>query len=52
MEDVIAQGERYTEAIIARAIDELRPKYGKWRGFEAWAPLNAQTVRMYIITGN
>jgi glyoxylase-like metal-dependent hydrolase (beta-lactamase superfamily II) len=52
VEDVIAQGERYTDAVIARAIDDLRPKYGTWRGFETWAPLNAQTVRMYIITGN
>lgn len=52
VEDVIAQGERYTDAVIARAVDDLRPTYGQWRGFEAWAPLNAQTVRMYIITGN
>jgi glyoxylase-like metal-dependent hydrolase (beta-lactamase superfamily II) len=52
VEDVIAQGERYTDAVIARAVDDLRPAYGQWRGFEAWAPLNAQTVRMYIITGN
>lgn len=52
VEDVIAQGEVYSDAIIARAIDELRPTYGHWRGFEAWAPLNAQTVRMYLITGN
>ena len=52
VEDVIAQGERFTDAVIARAVDDLRPTYGHWRGFEAWAPLNAQTVRMYIITGN
>lgn len=52
VEDVIAQGERYTDAVIAKAVDDLRPTYGHWRGFEAWAPLNAQTVRMYIITGN
>jgi len=52
VEDVIAQGEVYIDAVIARAIDDLRPKYGHWRGFEAWAPLNAQTVRMYMITGN
>ena len=52
VEGVIAQGERYTDAVIAKAIDDLRPKYGYWRGFEEWAPLNAQTVRMYIITGN
>lgn len=53
VEGVIAQGERYADAVIAtKAIDELRPKYGYWRGFEEWALLNAQTVRMYIITGN
>lgn len=52
VEDVISQGERYIDAVIARAVDDLRPKYGTWRGFEAWAPMNAQTVRMYLITGN
>jgi glyoxylase-like metal-dependent hydrolase (beta-lactamase superfamily II) len=52
VEDVIAQGERYTDAIIAGAVDALRPSYGEWLGFEAWAPMNAQTVWMYIITGN
>jgi len=52
VEDVIAQGELYTDAIIAGAVDALRPDYGAWRGFEAWAPLNAQTVWMYMITGN
>lgn len=52
VEDVISQGERYTDSVIAKAIATLRPTYGHWRGFEAWAPLNAQTVRMYIITGN
>ncbi len=52
VEDVIAQGERFTDAVIVRAIDDLRPTYGHWRGFEAWAQLNAQTVRMYLRTGN
>lgn len=52
VEGVIMAGERYTDAIIARAIDDLRPAYGKWRGFEAWAPMNAQTVWMHMITGN
>lgn len=52
VEDVISQGERYTDAVIAKAVASLRPTYGHWRGFEAWAPLNAQTVRMYMITGN
>jgi glyoxylase-like metal-dependent hydrolase (beta-lactamase superfamily II) len=52
VEDIIAQGELYTDTVIARAVDDLRPTYGHWRGFEAWAPLNAETVRMYIIIGN
>ena len=52
VEDVIAQGELYIDAVIAQAVDDLRTNYGHWRGFEAWAPLNAQTVRMYMITGN
>jgi len=50
--DSIAAGERHTNAVIARAVTDLRPTYGRWRGFEQWAPLNAQTVLMYIITGN
>ena len=50
--DLIAAGERHTDVVIARAMEDLRPKYGSWRGFEHWAPLNAQTVLMYIITGN
>lgn len=52
VDDVIEQGERHTDAIIAKAIADLRPAYGTWRGFEAWAPMNAQTVYMYLITGN
>ncbi len=52
VDDRIAAGERHTDAVIARAVAELRPTYGRWRGFEHWAPLNAQTVLMYIITGN
>jgi len=52
VEDVIAQTELFTNSVIEEAVDELRPKYGSWRGFDAWAPLNAQTVLMYIITGN
>ncbi|MFK7831359.1 MAG: MBL fold metallo-hydrolase [Congregibacter sp.] len=52
VEDVIVTGDRYTDAIIASAIDELRPIYGTWRGFESWAPMNAETVLMYLITGN
>ena len=52
VEDVIARGERHTDAVISAAIDALRPDFGHWRGFEAWAPMNAQTVWMSMITGN
>jgi hypothetical protein len=52
VDDVIAAGERHTDAIVAAAVEALRPAYGHWQGFEAWAPMNAQTVYMYMITGN
>lgn len=52
VEDVIAQGELYRTAIVTGAVDALRPTYGDWQGFEAWAPMNAQTVWSYMITGN
>ena len=50
--DVFAGGEAHIDAVIAKAVDELRPKYGAWLGFEEWAPLNAEAVRSYIIVGN
>lgn len=52
VEDVISQGEAHIEAVIAQAVDDLRPKYGHWQAFEEWAPLNAEAVRAYIIVGN
>jgi len=52
VENIIAETELFTNSVIEQAVDELRPKYGSWRGFDYWAPLNAQTVLMYIITGN
>lgn len=50
--DVIAVGEERTDRIVKRVVDELRPKYGDWRGFEAWAPLNTQAMLMHLATGN
>ena len=49
---VFAAGETHIAAVIAKAVDDLRPKYGDWMGFEEWAPLNAEAVRAYIIVGN
>ena len=52
VDDVIALGERRTDAVIAAAVDALRPDYGHWRGFDAWAPMHAQAVWMAMIIGN
>lgn len=50
-EDFIDTSERHIDAIIKYTVDTLRPSYGHWRGFEQWAPMNAQTIRMAIIIG-
>ena len=50
-EDFIAAGERYIGRVIDRTVELMRPKYGQWRGFEEWAPMNAQTIRMAINVG-
>ena len=52
VDQVFAKGEAYIAAVIAAAVDEIRPKYGDWLGFEEWAPLNAEAVRAYINIGN
>lgn len=52
VEDVIVLGEAHIEAVIARAVEDLRPKYGHWQAFDEWAPLNAEAVRAYISIGN
>jgi glyoxylase-like metal-dependent hydrolase (beta-lactamase superfamily II) len=49
---VIEAGELHTDALVTQAVAALRPSYGHWRGFDAWAPMNAQTVWMHMITGN
>ncbi len=50
-EDFIVASERHIQAVIDRAVALLRPRYGRWRGFEQWAPMNAQTIRMAITIG-
>ncbi|HNP62479.1 MAG TPA: MBL fold metallo-hydrolase [Woeseiaceae bacterium] len=50
-ESYIAANERYIGRIVDRAVSLMRPKYGHWRGFEQWAPMNAQTIRMAITIG-
>ncbi|MFK8054136.1 MAG: MBL fold metallo-hydrolase [Woeseiaceae bacterium] len=50
-ESFIVASERHNRAIVSMAVDLLRPKYGDWYGFDEWAPMNADTVRMAIIVG-
>jgi glyoxylase-like metal-dependent hydrolase (beta-lactamase superfamily II) len=37
------------ERICAQAVAALRPKYGRWGGYDEWAPLNARAVIFYLI---
>ena len=41
--------DRYLDAVVARTVDALRPKYGQWGGFEEWAPMNAKAVFFYLM---
>jgi hypothetical protein len=41
--------DRYIDAVVARAVAALRPKYGRWGGFEEWAPMNAKAVFFYLM---
>jgi glyoxylase-like metal-dependent hydrolase (beta-lactamase superfamily II) len=41
--------DRSLERVSARAVAALRPKYGRWGGFEEWAPLNARAVFFYLV---
>jgi len=41
--------DRYVDAVVARAVAALRPKYGRWGGFDEWAPLNAKAVYFYLM---
>ncbi len=51
-EDGVAMTERVRRATCDSAAGRLRPRYGSWRGFDQWAPMNADRVLSYLITGN
>ena len=44
-----------TEAMFVKtaklAVEQLRPVYGSWGAFEAWAPQNVNRALIYLITG-
>ena len=51
-EDGIAMTERFRDNVCLAVTEELRPRYGTWPGFDAWAPKNVDRVLGYVITGN
>jgi glyoxylase-like metal-dependent hydrolase (beta-lactamase superfamily II) len=51
-ESIIASGEAHTNRVVRAVMEELRPRYGSWLGFEAWAPLNIQAMMMFLTIGN
>ena len=50
-----ADGIQMTEAMFVKtaklAVEQLRPVYGSWGAFEAWAPQNVNRALIYLITG-
>ena len=51
VDEVVVAIETHSDAVIAAAVEALRPRYGAWSGFDAWAPMNAQTVWMAMNIG-
>lgn len=51
-EDGIAMTERVRREVGQRAAERLRDRFGHWRGFEQWAPMTADRVLSFLITGN
>ncbi|MCL6649044.1 MAG: MBL fold metallo-hydrolase [Chloroflexi bacterium] len=51
-EDGVAMTERVRLAVCQEAAAALRPRFGHWRGFDAWAPQTADRLLLYLITGN
>lgn len=51
-EDGVHMTERVREGACRTIAEELRASYGSWRGFDAWAPRNADRALSFLITGN
>ena len=51
-EDGVAMTERVRSEVTAQAARSIRGRYGQWAGFEQWAPMTADRILSYIITGN
>ena len=51
-EDGVAMTERVRAEVGAAAASRLRSRFGHWSGFEQWAPMTADRVLSFLITGN
>lgn len=51
-EDGVAMTERVRRGACQRATEMVRETYGHWKGFDHWAPMTADRMLSYIITGN
>jgi glyoxylase-like metal-dependent hydrolase (beta-lactamase superfamily II) len=49
--DGVAMTERMFQRTSAIVVDRLRPAYGEWGAFAAWAPQNVTRALIYLITG-
>ncbi|MFN8531976.1 MAG: MBL fold metallo-hydrolase [Dehalococcoidia bacterium] len=51
-EDGVSMTERVRRGVCQRAADSVRDRYGNWTGFDLWAPMTADRLLSYVITGN
>mgnify|MGYP003381960657 FL=1 len=51
-EDGVAMTERVRTEVTATAARAIRDRFGHWAGFEQWAPMTADRILSFIITGN
>ena len=51
-EDGIHANERIIAETTQAAAASIRSKYGDWRGFDVWAPMNAERMLVHVLTGD
>src|SRR5947209_4357432 len=47
--DVRELFDLYVERVAERAVEALRPKYGRWGGYDEWAVMNARRMVLFRI---
>jgi glyoxylase-like metal-dependent hydrolase (beta-lactamase superfamily II) len=51
-EDGIRANERIIAETTRAAAASIRARYTDWRGYDVWAPMNAERMLVYILTGD